>query len=92
MEFVRAVALVEAACTFIDLSSQVVVGLSLGTGTPCNQVEFLRMKRSGADLAVDYKTYDDSGQTLCVPDVLPRVSFALVPAPVERVTFRRVGG
>jgi hypothetical protein len=75
----------------VDFTRSAVVGASIGwSGNACTPFGIRQIQRRGADYQVEYGFGEPPPpHTGCVAIIVPAYAFALVPAPVDQVTFER---
>lgn len=75
----------------MDFAHNVVIGASIGwTGNACTAFGIRKIQRQGTDYQVEYGFGEPPPpDAACMAVIVPAYAFAIVPAPVGRVTFER---
>lgn len=75
----------------IDFTQNAVLGASVGwAGYACTPFGIRKIQRTGDDHQVEYGFgQPPPADSACIAMMVPAYAFALVPAPVDRVTFER---
>lgn len=74
----------------VDFTKSAVVGASIGWAGNCKRLSIRQIQRRGTDYHVEYGFGEPPPRNAgCTALVVPAYAFALVPAPVDHVTFER---